>query len=363
MPLTFLSRAPLASLLAFVLLISSSLPLISQDARSDANPNPEAAESGETGEGAAPAQNDGKSSAESTEPTALVRFTQAIDDKAGVIVGWMSKVLFFDPVAAFAREPADERGPLGARKRAMLALISELGLSPRDIAALELADYQASEKLLRRERLDPPIADPVKLGDAVTRPLNAWIAVRGSEPGALFVEIDEGSVGTEPISPETVREAVALAARDRAITALAVELRFQPREIAGLELSDYDATRDEMLLREAILDGPQAGPVKLTEAVTKPLDAWVVLRGSDPGPLFVTVEDSALGNAPIAPAAVRELVATQPPGVKLVVLWLIFGAVFFTLMTRFVNIWGFRHAIDLVRGKYSRPGDGAQGEV
>src|SRR5690606_1889391 len=151
MPLTFLSRAPLASLLAFVLLISSSLPLISQDARSDSNPNPEAAESGETGEGAAPAQNDGKSSAESTEPTALVRFTQAIDDKAGVIVGWMSKVLFFDPVAAFAREPADERGPLGARKRAMLALISELGLSPRDIAALELADYQASEKLLRRE--------------------------------------------------------------------------------------------------------------------------------------------------------------------------------------------------------------------
>ncbi len=46
---------------------------------------------------------------------------------------------------------------------------------------------------------------------------------------------------------------------------------------------------------------------------------------------------------------------------KLIVLWLIFGGLFFTLFMRFVNIRGFRHAIDLIRGKYDKAGD--SGEV
>ena len=42
-------------------------------------------------------------------------------------------------------------------------------------------------------------------------------------------------------------------------------------------------------------------------------------------------------------------------GMPLVVAWLLFGAVFFTLQMRFVNLRLFRHAIDLVRGKYDDP--------
>ena len=44
----------------------------------------------------------------------------------------------------------------------------------------------------------------------------------------------------------------------------------------------------------------------------------------------------------------------QVPGMEMpfVVVWLLAGAVFFTLRMRFVNVWLFRHAIDLVRGKY-----------
>jgi AGCS family alanine or glycine:cation symporter len=41
--------------------------------------------------------------------------------------------------------------------------------------------------------------------------------------------------------------------------------------------------------------------------------------------------------------------------VPLVVLWLILGATFFTLRFRFVNFRGFRHALDCVRGRYTRP--------
>ena len=45
------------------------------------------------------------------------------------------------------------------------------------------------------------------------------------------------------------------------------------------------------------------------------------------------------------------------PGIEmpLVVAWLLGGALFFTLRMRFVNIRMFKHAVDLVRGKYDDP--------
>ena len=39
----------------------------------------------------------------------------------------------------------------------------------------------------------------------------------------------------------------------------------------------------------------------------------------------------------------------------IVVLWLVLGALFFTLRFQFINFRGFRHGIDCVRGRYSRP--------
>ncbi len=44
-----------------------------------------------------------------------------------------------------------------------------------------------------------------------------------------------------------------------------------------------------------------------------------------------------------------------------VVLWLVSGAVFFTVYMKFINIRGFKHAIELVRGDYSNPD--SHGEV
>jgi AGCS family alanine or glycine:cation symporter len=48
-------------------------------------------------------------------------------------------------------------------------------------------------------------------------------------------------------------------------------------------------------------------------------------------------------------------------GVPVIAVWLVFGAVFFTLKMGFINIRAFRHAIDVVRGKYDNPDD--EGEV
>ena len=47
--------------------------------------------------------------------------------------------------------------------------------------------------------------------------------------------------------------------------------------------------------------------------------------------------------------------------IPIVVVWLVFGALFFTLKMNFINIRGFKHAIELVRGKFDDPKD--QGEV
>jgi len=47
--------------------------------------------------------------------------------------------------------------------------------------------------------------------------------------------------------------------------------------------------------------------------------------------------------------------------VPFIVVWLIFGAVVFTIMMRFINIRGFKHAIQLIQGKYDDPND--PGEV
>ena len=47
--------------------------------------------------------------------------------------------------------------------------------------------------------------------------------------------------------------------------------------------------------------------------------------------------------------------------IPLVVLWLVLGAVFFTIFMKFINVKGFFHAIQLVRGKYDDPDD--KGEV
>ena len=41
----------------------------------------------------------------------------------------------------------------------------------------------------------------------------------------------------------------------------------------------------------------------------------------------------------------------------IVVLWLVLGALFFTLRFQFINFRGFLHAIDCVRGRYSQPGE------
>jgi alanine or glycine:cation symporter, AGCS family len=46
--------------------------------------------------------------------------------------------------------------------------------------------------------------------------------------------------------------------------------------------------------------------------------------------------------------------------IPIVVVWLVIGAVFFTIRMKFINLRGFKHAIQLVSGKYSNPNDAGE---
>ncbi|MDX5436535.1 MAG: alanine:cation symporter family protein [Pontibacter sp.] len=48
-------------------------------------------------------------------------------------------------------------------------------------------------------------------------------------------------------------------------------------------------------------------------------------------------------------------------GIPLILVWLLAGAIFFTIYLGFINIRGFKHALDIVRGKYNQ--EDAPGEV
>src|SRR5699024_4356773 len=51
----------------------------------------------------------------------------------------------------------------------------------------------------------------------------------------------------------------------------------------------------------------------------------------------------------------------QTTSIPFIVIWLICGALFFTLRMGFINVRGFKHALDLARGKYDDPS--APGQV
>lgn len=58
---------------------------------------------------------------------------------------------------------------------------------------------------------------------------------------------------------------------------------------------------------------------------------------------------------------INDLGVPMEKKIPIVVIWLVVGAIFFTLKMGFINVRGIKHALDLVRGKYDNPND--DGEV
>lgn len=83
----------------------------------------------------------------------------------------------------------------------------------------------------------------------------------------------------------------------------------------------------------------------------------LLLAQSEPGPI-----DEALQSffEPVT-NFVSAIVFVEIGGVPFVLPWLIVGAIIFTIYMGFINVRGFKHALDVVRGKFDDPDD--EGEV
>ncbi|UTW60600.1 alanine:cation symporter family protein [bacterium SCSIO 12741] len=104
------------------------------------------------------------------------------------------------------------------------------------------------------------------------------------------------------------------------------DLQISPNGKAGVSAGDRVVISDQVYTVAAVSDGS----VKVKEPLA-----------------------SALSTAPVSSPV-------QKP-IPFVVVWLVLGAIFFTIRMRFINFRGFRHALDLVQGKYDNPND--KGEV
>lgn len=82
------------------------------------------------------------------------------------------------------------------------------------------------------------------------------------------------------------------------------------------------------------------------------------------GPAMAGIDETInQATAPIA-SLIGQIVFFKIPvfgaQLPLVVLWLVIGAVFFTVYMGFINLRGFKHAIELVRGDYANPKDAGE---
>ncbi len=94
-------------------------------------------------------------------------------------------------LVALVRACAADPGPAGARDAAMLACLYTGGLRRSELAALALDDYTPAPPALRvlRGKNDKQRVVPIPASAAAA--LDRWIALRGCDPGALFVPIDQ----------------------------------------------------------------------------------------------------------------------------------------------------------------------------
>lgn len=84
------------------------------------------------------------------------------------------------------------------------------------------------------------------------------------------------------------------------------------------------------------------------------------LLAQEPGAVDRAINDFM---EPITTTLMKVIFFTVPIGsidVPFVLIWLIGGAIFFTFYMKFINITGFKHALDVVRGKYDNPDDAGE---
>lgn len=119
-------------------------------------------------------------------------------------------------------------------------------------------------------------------------------------------------------------------------------------EGSQVKIGDKIALLESAENKELTVYAPAEG---ILEQVTK--EGQAISRTPDTGKF--TAQLLAVINFPAPQPLLLPNGDIKTNAIPFIVVWLMLGAVFFTLRLKFVNIWGFRHSIDLAKGKYDDP--------
>jgi site-specific recombinase XerD len=135
---------------------------------------------------------------------------------------------------------AQDESQAGARDAALLAVLYGEGLRRSEVVALELADYTSTTGELRVRQGKGRKDRLVYVTNGGRRALEAWLGVRGNEPGPLFCAISKGGrLLFHRITPQVVRWTLLKRAREAGVTMLS------PHDLRRTFISDLlDAGAD-----------------------------------------------------------------------------------------------------------------------
>ncbi|MCH8043858.1 MAG: alanine:cation symporter family protein [Planctomycetes bacterium] len=184
--------------------------------------------------------------------------------------------------------------------------------------------------------------------------------VRDVDAEGSFVKLNPA--GVFKAAQLTTKDAEALKARGKLVLGAGAKL-FRLGQIGERKVQYVTVIIDDQSKYVLVDEGEQAGKyVKLTGKrgllSDKPADVLSPEQVEQLGQKGrLAVNDTGSSGDPPS----RYIQSETVGGAPVVVLWLALGSVFFTFYMRGVNFWGFRHALQIVRGKYDNPNE--PGEV
>jgi integrase/recombinase XerC len=110
----------------------------------------------------------------------------------------------FKKLLAIARKRTDAKG---LRDFAILRLLYDLALRRAEVCSLDLADFDGSRLLVLGKGRTEKV--PLTLPNPTVMALTAWLAVRGNDPGPLFVSFDQAAKGSGRITGCSIARIVA----------------------------------------------------------------------------------------------------------------------------------------------------------
>lgn len=93
-------------------------------------------------------------------------------------------------IRALVKACQDDTTPAGARDAAIIGILYTCGLRRSELVALDLTDYRAETGQITIRHGKGNKTRTVYVADGAQEALEAWIAVRGNAPGALFCAIN-----------------------------------------------------------------------------------------------------------------------------------------------------------------------------